>query len=455
MKWFLAFLIVSFSTPLVQGAAVLEEGFEGTTFPPAGWTTTTAGLRVPHAWHRTTDPHFRGPGNASAFVGSESPSAIDEWLITPVVALAATDKALVFSWSGSTHWSSALDASVSIREAGTTGWTQLWSISDNESPADPFVYRPRFVDVSSWTGRSVQFGFRVVGAKGASFGLDDVAVGDLAPAALSLPPTETTCSPGRANPWRVVRVREPWAEDAPFETKSAYLWPSSERNVVRGPDSLTARVVIVARRGYVEIVNDRTGASRRLLETPASLPQWSPDGRYISCVVRKSNFAPHQLAVVDVATSTVVVDSVMNASGTESKWSPDSRSIAASGLMNGRGRGVLYKVSIPSGMVTVIDSVHVMSGYEFSWSPDGRWIAFSRPTRADGHYGTTAADLWLANAATGESWCVLDSPQWAEMDPLWITDRCLQVTRVRWLEDGDNEEQRWVVELSHAADPRH
>jgi Tol biopolymer transport system component len=270
-------------------------------------------------------------------------------------------------------------------------------------------------------------------------------------------PEETACGSARntASPWRVVRVREPWADDVPFEIGSKYLWPSGDRNAVRGPDSLTARVVIVARRGYVDIVNDRTGVSRRLLETPASLPQWSPDGRYVSCVVRKSRLAPYQLAVADVATSTVVVDSVLNASGTVSKWSPDSGSIIASGLMNGRGAAVLYRVSIPSGKVTVLDSVEVSSYHEFSWSPDGRWVAFSRPTRADGHYGTTAAELWLADAANGESWCVLDSPEWAEMNPLWITDRSLQVTRARWRDEGDSEEQRMVVELSHTADLRH
>jgi hypothetical protein len=450
----LAFLMLLFSTSLVQGAPGLEEEFEGATFPPTGWTTTTAGLPLPHAWHRTTDPDYRGSGKASAFVGSDSPGAIDEWLISPVVALAETDKALTFSWSGSTQWSSVLDASVNIREAGTTAWTRLWSITANESPADPFVYRRRVVDLSAWIGKRVHFGFRVAGTKGASFGLDDIVVGDFAPAALTLLRADTTCSSGGASPWRVVRVREPWAEDVPFETKSGYLRSSIDRNVVRGPDSLTARVAIVARRGYVEIVDNRTGASRRLLETPASLPQWSPDGRHISCVVWKSHLAPHQLAVVDVATSTVVVDSVMNASGTESKWSPDSRSIVASGLMNGGAWAVLYRVSIPDGQVTVLDSVDVLSTHEFSWSPDGRWIAFSRPTLADGHFGTTAAGLWIADAATGESWCVLDSREWAEMNPLWIADRSLQVTRVLWHEEGASEEQRVVVELSHVADLR-
>jgi hypothetical protein len=89
--------------------ATLAEGFEGATFPPAGWSTESTGLPLPHAWHRTRDPDNIGTGSAAAYVGSESPSAIDEWLITPVVALGATDRAIKFSWSGSPQWSRVMD----------------------------------------------------------------------------------------------------------------------------------------------------------------------------------------------------------------------------------------------------------------------------------------------------------------------------------------------------------
>jgi hypothetical protein len=435
--------------------ATLAEGFESATFPPPGWTTKSAGLVLPHAWHRTADPDDVGSGRAAAYVGSRSPTAIDEWLMTPVVALGATDKAIKFSWSGSPQWSSVLDGSLNIREAGSTEWTLLWSIAGNESPADPFAYRERFVDLSAWAGMKVQFGFRVAGKNGASFGLDDVAVGDFAPDNEIQLLNAVKCSAVRdhssANPWKVVTLREPWADDIPFETRTDYLRSSSDRNYVPGPDSLVARVVIVSRRGYVEIVDVVTGESRRLLETPASLPQWSPDGRCLSCVVWKSHLNPYQLTVVDVSASKIVMENDLT-DGTESKWSPDSRSIAVSGISRKWSGALLYTVTVPDGRVTVIDSLKVLASHEFSWSPDGRWIAFSRPTRLHHVGDTIAADLWIADAATGESWCMLDGSEWAVMDPLWITNRSIQITRVRWHDEGANEEQRLVVELSYAAD---
>jgi hypothetical protein len=435
--------------------ATLAEGFEGATFPPAGWSTRSAGLPVPHAWHRTKDPDNIGAGSAAAYVGSGSPGAIDEWLITPVVTLGATDKAIKFSWSGSPQWSKVLDGSLNIRKAGTTDWTLLWSIARNESAADPFIYRQRFVDLSAWAGMKVQFGFRVTGKNGASFGLDDVAVGEFTPSDESLLPTAAKCAPVRnhssANPWKVVALREPWAGDIPFETKTDYLRSPSDRNYVPGPDSLVARVAIVARRGYVEIADTRTGKSRRLLETGAFLPQWSRDGKLISCAVWTRDTWAGKLTVVDVATSKIVLESDLTHAG-HSKWAPDSHAIAASGLAYKWNGTLLYTVSVPAARVTVIDSLNVLATHEFSWSPDGRWIAFSRPTRLH-HYGDViAADLWIADAASGDSWCIFDGSEWAVVDPLWITNRSIQITRVRWHDEGDNEEQRLVVELSHSAD---
>jgi N-acetylmuramoyl-L-alanine amidase len=159
----------------------LQEGFDGTTFPPTGWTTQTTGLGVPYVWHRTTDPLYVGVGAASALVGGESPGAVDEWLISPGMTLSAGDNAIRFSWSGSQIWAGVLEASLNVREVGNMTWTPLWTLSTDEPVADPFIYRERVVDVTSWIGLEVEFGFRVVGTDGADFAIDAVEVGDFVP----------------------------------------------------------------------------------------------------------------------------------------------------------------------------------------------------------------------------------------------------------------------------------
>lgn len=62
MKAFLAFLVVPAAVALASAVPGLQEGFEGDSFPPPGWTVQTAGLPKPHAWHRTANPRDRGSG---------------------------------------------------------------------------------------------------------------------------------------------------------------------------------------------------------------------------------------------------------------------------------------------------------------------------------------------------------------------------------------------------------
>lgn len=235
-----------------------------------------------------------------------------------------------------------------------------------------------------------------------------------------------------SNPWTVVTIRERRSGEIPFEEATGYLRRSASRNYVPGPDSLVARVVNDSS-GSPHIVVQRmsTGQLDTLFAGWASLPQWSPDLQYISCVAWESQEAPYELTIIDVATRAVVVDSEANASGTMSKWSPDSRLVAASGVINESSWVMLYTVSIPDGKVAVLDSVDVLSSHEFSWSPDSRWIVFSRPTALDQGENVAAADLWVADARTGKTWPLLETQDWVEVNPLWITDRTIQVDRRR------------------------
>ena len=256
-------------------------------------------------------------------------------------------------------------------------------------------------------------------------------------------------TPQPPSPWTVVAVRGRRLGEVPFENASGYLRRSPDPNYVPGPDSLVVHVTIIERRGYVEILDLRTGRSRRLLDAWASLPQWSPDGRYVSCVVWRSVIKHHELTVVDVHTGNIVADPDVRASGTEAKWSPDSHKIAASGVIYGSPRAMLYTVSISGGTATILDSLDVLAAHDFSWSPDSRWLAFSKPTELDDMgEDPVAADLWIADVETGNTWPLLETPDWIESKPLWITDHTIQVNRRARHGDERGGQQTVVVELS-------
>jgi hypothetical protein len=255
-------------------------------------------------------------------------------------------------------------------------------------------------------------------------------------------------------PWVVLAVRERTADEIPFEERTRYLLPPLDANTVTGPDSLRALVQIdEEHHPHLYLEDQRTGATTPLLAGWASLPHWSPDGRYISCVVWKSPRQPHELTVIDVPARQVILDPDVEASGAMMKWSPDSRSLVASGVMYGRPRPLLYTLTVPDGSVRVLDSLTILSEYDFSWSPDARFIAFSRPTALDEREDPIASDLWIADVATAQKWLVLETAEWIEATPLWITDRAIQVDQAHW--DGAHRgvERRRVIELSFIGGP--
>ena len=167
--------------PVGAAAALsLGESFDGATFPPAGWTVTSAGQPTPHFWARQTDGAYVQGGAGAAVVGGKSAGAVDEWLISPMTLLAPSDGGLQFYWLGNRTWAAQANATCLIRPQGSGTWTQLWSLLD-EGPGQEFQYRRRVVDVSTWLGDSVQFAFRVAGTNGADFAVDDIIIGDFVP----------------------------------------------------------------------------------------------------------------------------------------------------------------------------------------------------------------------------------------------------------------------------------
>lgn len=166
----------------------LQEDFENASFPPSGWVVTGIGS-VPFAWHRQTDPLYVAAGTGAALVSGESPGAVDELLISPMILVSVADSSLSFRWLGNPFFAGAANARCSVRRKGETAWVDIWTLQQ-EPHAGAFKYLERVVGLSAWLGDSVQIGFRVSGSNGADFALDDVVTGVAAPTA---PPANDQC----------------------------------------------------------------------------------------------------------------------------------------------------------------------------------------------------------------------------------------------------------------------
>jgi N-acetylmuramoyl-L-alanine amidase len=161
---------------LAAALAATSEGFEGGTFPPPGWTITGSGSPQPYAWHLTTDSVYVNSGAGSATVRGESPGAVDERLISPMFRVAASDSSLKFYWLGNPRFAASVDASCSVRRKGEATWTTVWSLSP-EAFGTAFHFTERVASLAAWLGDSIQISFRVNGANGADFAVDDIATG--------------------------------------------------------------------------------------------------------------------------------------------------------------------------------------------------------------------------------------------------------------------------------------
>jgi len=165
----------------------LTENFEGTTFPPAGWTTIDN--NPTRNWFRlsaetsTTEPIS---GNASAAVGYDVANSSDESLISPSFSLVGyTTAYLNFTAVTSYEWmveNPNGDITVSVSTNNGVSWTPVWN-EDSEEPwegYDPLVKRIDISNIAAGQG-NVKIKFNYSGQDADLAMIDDVSVTACAP----------------------------------------------------------------------------------------------------------------------------------------------------------------------------------------------------------------------------------------------------------------------------------
>jgi len=104
-----------------------SEGFDGSTFPPSGWSVQTSGAPAPHTWGRSTDTLVVRSGAGAAVVRGQYAPASDEWLVSPMLKVGLNDTGLAFYWAGNRDFASAVDASCLLKRKSDAGWTTAWT----------------------------------------------------------------------------------------------------------------------------------------------------------------------------------------------------------------------------------------------------------------------------------------------------------------------------------------
>lgn len=173
----LAFTTVSY--------AQFPEGFEGTTFPPAGWASFigTDGAGTAQNWQRTTD--FANTGTASAYVQWENVETgmAEDWLVTPQVAITADNSNLSFFNTEaipSFEYGSVYTVRVSTTsQTDIASFTTILTMNEDDVPDS---FSATNVDLSAYIGQQVYVAFVMTQDDGDGWYIDDVNFGTLVPA---------------------------------------------------------------------------------------------------------------------------------------------------------------------------------------------------------------------------------------------------------------------------------
>jgi subtilisin family serine protease len=161
---------------------LLDEGFEGGAMPPAGgwsvinthptrnWTIVDVG----------TYPDFVHSGTYAGWVNYDTPTASDEWLLTPVIDLTGIPDASIEFWAYSdTNWcpggGTGATMILHVTDTGGTPLATLWDMCADETWSTS-IYRSVTKDLSAYQGQQIKLAWQYVGIDGQSFGLDDISV---------------------------------------------------------------------------------------------------------------------------------------------------------------------------------------------------------------------------------------------------------------------------------------
>ena len=159
-------LMIAMLSFAIMFAAPLNEGFEGTTFPPEGWTVVNGGGI--NAWTRYT--YGQRTGVACASIGHNT-SAHDDWLITPKLAPTEGDATFIF-WAknGSTSWIDEFNVLLSTTTNEVTSFTEV--LASNVGPGD--TYTEYSYDISAYNGQIVYLAIQAISADKMRLYVDDV-----------------------------------------------------------------------------------------------------------------------------------------------------------------------------------------------------------------------------------------------------------------------------------------
>ncbi|SMC32296.1 T9SS-dependent choice-of-anchor J family protein [Moheibacter sediminis] len=181
MRKHLFYLLLSIF-PFTGFGQLLNEGFEGSTFPPAGWTTFigTNGIGTGFNWGRATATPYEGSGYAFVRYENVTGGTAEDWMVTPAIDLSDYENAELTFYTRqdfSANWAGQYYVKVSTTsQVNHAGFADVASWTELTLNATYNVYEQKTVDLSAYDGQTIYIAFVMVNDDGDSWYVDNVVV---------------------------------------------------------------------------------------------------------------------------------------------------------------------------------------------------------------------------------------------------------------------------------------
>jgi hypothetical protein len=155
--------------PSASSVTTLAEGFEGTNFPPSGWTVVNSDGGA-YTWVRLSNASYAHTGSASASIQNEA-AAHNDWLITP--RLTPTTGNYTFSFWSRNYSATYIDR-FNVKLSTTTNAVGNFTVSLASNVTPGATYTQFSYNLSAYAGQNVYVAIQAISTNQSYLFVDDV-----------------------------------------------------------------------------------------------------------------------------------------------------------------------------------------------------------------------------------------------------------------------------------------
>ncbi|MCL2246082.1 MAG: choice-of-anchor J domain-containing protein [Lentimicrobiaceae bacterium] len=158
---------------------MLSENFDGTTFPPTGWSHKRLGPSTTRDWNRASTISFTSidpTSLASAYINYDGSNIINNWLVTPNMTVPTEGQIIAEFYLSHQGGSLINEINLLVSKDNDVTWDKLWTTGNSTGITYTRAWRQITIDLSAYHGETIQLAWQYYGRNANAAALDNVKV---------------------------------------------------------------------------------------------------------------------------------------------------------------------------------------------------------------------------------------------------------------------------------------